>query len=237
LDVSSSISDLENVWLIKTDSNGNEEWNQTFGGGNWDKGESVQQTTDGGYIITGLTNSFGNGEGDVWLIKTDSNGNEDWNQTFGGSGQDWGKLVQETTDGGYVIVGNTKSPNKEWYDIILVKTNSNGNEEWSKIFGTTEYDVGFSVDQTSDGGFFITGGTNSFGNGEMDFWLIKTDSNGNEEWNQTFGGSYSDWGSSGLQSNDGGYIVTGWTSSFGSGDYDVWLIKTDSEGNTVPFGE
>jgi hypothetical protein len=216
------------VWLIKTDSNGDEVWNQTFGGSNDDWGWSIQQTTDGGYIITGSTYSFGNGAADVWLIKTDSNGNEEWNQSFGGSDEDEGIGVQQTTDGGYILTGYTQS------DVWLLKTDSQGNEEWNQTFGEiggSNTDTGNSVQQTTDGGFIIAGWTHSFGNGWGDVWLIKTDSNGNEEWNKTFGGSGSDYGFSVQQTTDGGYIITGYTESFGNGDYDVYLIKTDSQGN------
>jgi predicted secreted protein len=213
------------VWLIKTDSEGNEEWNQTFGGSNDEKGYSVQQTSDGGYIITGYTESFGNGGADVWLIKTDSNGNEEWNQTFGGSDYDWGQSVQQTDDGGYIITGYTN------YDVWLIKTDSEGNEEWNQTIGGTHFDYGYSVQQTDDGGYIIGGKTYSFGNGGYDVWLIKTDSGGNEQWYQAFGGSEFDIGYSVQQTTDGGYIITGETGSFGNGNYDVWLIKTDSEGN------
>lgn len=217
------------VWLVKTDSQGDEEWNQTFGGGEEDYGRSVQQTSDGGYIITGYTNSFGNGFIDVWLIKTDSQGTEEWNQTFGGYSYDYGYSVQQTNDGGYIIAGETNSYSND-PQVWLIKVNSQGNEEWNQTLGGSVNDYGYSVQQTYDGGYIITGYTNSFGNGRRDVLLIKTDSQGIEEWFQTFGGGQNDYGYSVRQTDDSGYIITGTTSSFGNGLSDVWLIKTDSQG-------
>ena len=277
--VNSSNPDL---WLIKTDSNGEEEWNKTFGGNRGDYGGSVQQTSDGGYIFIGSFFTVGKNQ-DIWLIKTDSNGEEEWNKIFGQEGNfEMGYSVQETSDGGFILLGedyDTKSMGyliktdsqgiEEWsnnkYDsvfgtyvqqttdggyiftgfttsgsysyILLIKTDSNGNEEWNQTYGGGGGDGGNSVQQTTDGGYIITGWTGSFGKGSTDVWLIKTNSQGTEEWNKTLGGSSQDDGSSIQQTSDGGFVIIGKTESFGSGDYDIWLIKTDSQGNTVPESE
>ena len=205
-----------------------EKW---FGGFNWDHGASVVQTTDLGYIVTGWTSSYGAGSYDVYLIKTDSTGDTLWTKTFGGIEDDLGRSVVQTTDGGYIITGYTSSYGAGSYDVYLIKTDSLGDTLWTKTFGGIEDDGGYSVVQTNDGGYIITGYTYSYGAGSYDVYLIKTDSTGDTLWTTTFGGTNVDLGRSVVQTTDEGYIVTGYTYSYGAGSADVYLIKTDSLGN------
>ncbi len=219
------------IWLIKTDCNGYIEWDETYGGLNEDRGYSVQQTNDNGYIIGGTTGSYGMGMYDFWLIKTDDNGVIEWDETYGGTGWEWCYSVLQTSDGGYITVGAKDPSGMGLFDVLLIKTDSLGNSEWTKTFGGDTADYGTCVQQTVDGGYIIVGDTYSFGAGSRDIWLIKTDENGNEQWTNTFGGSDSDRGTCVRQTSDDGFIITGYTKSFGAGDDDVWLIKTDNSGN------
>jgi len=219
------------IWIVKTDSNGNEQWNKTFGGNMNDDAKSVQQTSEGDYIIAGHTSSYGDGGFDIWLVKTDSNGNEQWNKTFGGTGSDHAFSFQPTSEGGYILAGDTSSYGDGGSDFWLVKTDSNGNEQWNKTFGGNMNDEAKSVQQTSDGGYILTGRTWSYGDGKSDFWVVKTDSNGNELWNKTFGEDMNDEARSIQQTSEGGYIIAGDTSLYSAGRSDLWLVKTDSKGN------
>jgi hypothetical protein len=221
------------IFLIKTDANGNIQWAKTYGGTDGDIAWSVQQTLDGGYIVAGWTNSFGAGGVDVFLIKTDANGNIQWAKTYGGTGYDLAYSVQQTSDGGYIAASWTDSFGAGIWDIFLIKTDANGNIQWAKTYGGTGEDLVSSVQQTSDGGYILAGWTTSFGAGSSDFFLIKTDANGNLQWAKTYGGISHDAAYSVQQTSDGGYIVAGYTFSFGAGNYDFFLIKTDANGNII----
>ncbi len=164
-------------------------WTKAFGGTNEDYGRSVQETSDGGYIIAGYTKSFGAGSYDVYLIKTDANGDTTWTKTYGGSNIDQGYSVEQTSDGGYIIAGNSKSFGAGLDDVYLIKTDANGDTTWTKTYGGSNIDQGYSVEQTSDGGYIIAGYTKSFGAGSYDVYLIKTDANGDTTWTKTYGGS------------------------------------------------
>ena len=206
-----------------------EEWNMTFGGTDHDTTKSVQQATDGGYILAGGTHSYGAGLSDIWLVKTDSNGNEQWKQTFGGTGWDEAWSVQQTSDGGYILAGRTDSYGAGSYDFWLVKNDSNGNELWNQTLGGTSGDSAFSVQQTTGGGYILAGRTRSYGAGQSDFWLLKTDSNGIELWNRTFGGIDEDYAYSVQPTADDGYVIAGSTRSYGAGFCDFWMIKVRGE--------
>ena len=215
------------VCLVKTSANGDTLWTRTFGDTLSDsQGEAVRQTLDGGYVVTGLTNSHGAGSYDVYLIKTNGNGDTLWTRTYGGPSDDEGSSVQQTADSGYIITGGTG-------DVYLIKTDAQGDTLWTRTFGGGSDDYGECVRQTTDGGYVIAGFTRSFGAGMIDVYLIRTDAHGDTLWTRAYGGTDEDLASSVQQTTDGGYIVAGRTSSFGAGGGDVWLIRTNANGDTL----
>jgi hypothetical protein len=240
------------TWLIKIDADGSSIWQKTFEG-SWSN-NVVQQTSDGGYIILGPESPDGlRGSSfcDAWLTKTDANGNILWTKSFGGEGNEWshsyeqttdangnrvlvktfgadscdrGNSIQQTRDEGFIITGQVNANGAGNGDVWLLKTDADGNKLWDKIW---ELGSGASVHQTNDGGYIIAGSTEGIFNASEnsgDAWFIKTDANGNELWNKTFGGPERDWANSVQPTSDGGYILEGGTWSFGAWG-DAWLIK------------
>jgi hypothetical protein len=231
--LTTSFGDTTNgdVYLIRTDASGDTLWTRNYGGVDDDRGNAVQQTSDSGYIVVGYTHSFGAGDYDVYLIKTNASGDTLWTRTYGGTDADWGFSVQQTLDGGYVVAGYAVSLGSD--DVYLIKTNASGDTLWTRTYGGAGIDWGYAVRQTLDGGYMVAAFTYSFGAGGADVYLIKTDASGDTLWTRTFGGPGVDFGYSGQQTSDGGYVVAGYTSSFGAGFYDVYLIKADASGDTL----
>jgi hypothetical protein len=201
------------VYLIRTDSQGDTLWTKTPCEG---QGRSVQQTTDGGYIVAG-----------DWLVKTDAQGDTLWTRTYGGPVLS----VQQTTDGGYVIVGWTELTDTGYRDVYLIKTDGAGDTLWTRTYGGPYNDEGWSVQQTTDGGYVIVGWTEPTDSGHEDVYLIKTNAQGDTLWTRAYGGTDDDEGNSVEQTADGGYIIAGTTSSFGR-DH-AWLLKTNASGDTL----
>lgn len=222
------------VYLVRTDADGDTVWTRTYGGGDRDQGEDVQQTDDGGFIIAGYSDTFGAGIMDFYLVKTDANGNALWTRAYGSEDTyDCAYSVCQTADGGYIIAGKTDDAITNDTRITLVRTDSNGSRLWIRGYGGDQWDEAFSVDLTSDGGYIVGGYTESFGAGSMDFYLLKTDSNGDTIWTRTYGGGGRDEGQSVQQTADGGYVIAGYSWSYGAGQADFYIVKTDADGDTV----
>ena len=167
---------------------------------------------------------------EIYLIKTNASGDTLWSKIFDGSGSETGEEVRQTKDGGYILVGSTDSYGAGYTDVYLVKTNSSGDTLWTRTYGDTSWDIGYSLALAPDGGFVLAGMSLSFGDSTQ-FYLIRTDSLGRIRWQKTYGGRSQEWCYSVGITSDGGYILTGSTNSFGAGLDDVFLVKTDSLGN------
>jgi hypothetical protein len=222
-----------NAYVLRIDSLGETLWTRTYGGPGEDYAFSARQCADSGFIICGTTYSYGAGQSDIYLIKTNAAGDTQWTRTYGGAQSEHGHSVQQTADSGYVICGTTLSFGAGAADIWLIRTDANGDTLWTRTFGGDTADLGHSVGQTADHGFILCGETSSFGAGNYDAWVIKTDSMGDTLWTRTFGGDNEDVGYSVQPTTDGGYIIAGMTKSLGAGGADFYLIKTDAAGHVA----
>ncbi len=236
-------------WILKLDTEGNLEWENNYGGSGGEILHSIQQTTDGGYIVAGNSGSNdgdlggNNGGSDYWIVKLDLEGNIEWEQNYGGSEGDTSPSIAQTTDDGYIVAGTSRSNNGDVsgnngeLDYWVLKLDIAGNQVWGKNFGGVDDDFARSIAQTTDGGYIAAGssrsndGDVSGNNGGTDYWILKLDMAGNIEWEKNYGGSDDDYIRSIAQTTDGGYIVAGESSSIdgdvsgNNGLLDFWVIK------------
>ena len=228
-------------WIIKLNSVGEVIWEKTYGGTGYDYVQSIQQTVpDGGYIVAGRTYSFGSGGGDFLVLKLDGMGNITWQKTYGGASMDEAYSIQQTQEGGYIVAGASYSFGSGNMDLLILKLTSSGDVTWQKTYGVSGSDFpACSVQQTQDGGYVVSWSTDSFGLGEQDALIMKLASNGDIEWQKTYGCLGMDWIYSVQQTTDGGYITAGDTNSYAWGQRAIWALKIDSTGSigSCPFEE
>ncbi len=198
-----------NAYLAKIDLAGNVIWSKNYGGGQFESSYSLKQCLDGGYILAGQTYSYGQGGSDIYIIKTDPNGDTLWTKTFGGAGTDCGNNVLANSDGTYAIACETNSIGAGDYDMQLIKTDASGNFSWTQTYGGNVKDVTKTMEATPDGGYIISGISRSFGWINPNFWIVKVDAFGNMQWNKSYGSWYHDHGYTIRLTSDGGYIVIG----------------------------
>lgn len=225
-------TDSTDFWLVTTNSTGGVVLNKTYGGADFEVATSIVQTADGGYAIAGINQSAVTGDYSFCLVKTFANGTMEWSKTYTPYAGQAAYSVVQTTDGGYAIAGVAVVPYKS-SDILLVITNSSGDMQWNKNYGGTGPDYGYSVVQTTDGGYALAGLTAPTLLDKPDFWLVKTNSSGDMQWSEAYGGTDFEVAYSLIQTDDGGYALAGYTKSLGAGEEDFWLVKTNSTGGEL----
>ena len=225
-------------WVLKLKKDGSIDWQKTYGGRDWDIAFATEQTSDGGFIVTGSTGSFGAGDYDVWVLKLNPQGDIVWQKTYGGPGGDYPGSIEQTKDGGYIVAGTTSSFGEGSYDLWILKLDENGAVVWDKTYGgkdeESEYFRHIPIEQTSDLGFIVAGSTKSFGAGDDDLWVLKLDPNGSIEWQKTYGTSSEEYPTSVVEMPNGGYRLTGTVDLLATKE-DEWILMLDSKGNMVGF--
>jgi hypothetical protein len=216
---------LYDLLVIKLSPGGTVEWRNAYKGYGDDKPSSILQTSDGGYIIAGITDSYGAGGTDILVIKLSPDGSVEWQKTYGGDLSESANCIFQTNDSGYIIAGSTNSFGAGQGDLLVLKLSYSGEIDWNRAYGGSGTDAASSIQQTFDGGYVVVGRTNSFGAGGLDVWILKMNSEGNIDWQKTYGGGRNEEGSCIQQTYDGGYIVTGSTDTYGAGDSDFLVLK------------
>ena len=215
----------DDILLMKSDRYGELEWQKSFGGSQLDVANHIEQTSDGGFIISATTESYGQGGKDIWLFKTDASGLIQWNTYLGTPYNDHAGQVLETTEGGFMLIGGKGNSDEENSDVWIIKTNSQGDSLWTRSYGGSQSDQGYDILVDEQGGFILLGSTESQGNGGKDIWLFKIDENGNEEWSHTYGNGSDDVGQSIVQTYDGGYMIRYTIKSYGLGNTAIGLLR------------
>lgn len=219
----------KDVYLIRVNSTGDTLWTKTFGGDSTDVGYTLQQTPDSGFIIGGYTSSFGTSaeDFDLYLIKTNLHGDTLWTKTFGSAEWDIIRAIALTNDNGYIATGVIGTENS--HNVYIIRFDEKGDTLWTRSFGDYSKDNGHSIQPTNDGGFIICGSTRSYSVGEADVYLIRITGDGDTLWTKAIGDTFWDFGNIAKQTFNGGYIVAGFTFSYGAGGYDAYLIRLDKE--------
>jgi len=222
--------DYTDVYVAKLDAYGAIEWQNHYGGKDNDAARSVCLLPGGGYLVAGTTESYGAGGIDIFLLKLDRNGNLQWKKTFGGDQDEHLSWMEPLSDGTFLLAGTTESFSSNGRDAYLVKVDSSGNKVWDRYFGGSGGESAAMVRENPDHSLIVVGGTTSFGTGDFDVYLVKLSSAGNVVWEKHYGGSDWDSGSCIDLTQDGGYIVGGYTASSGAGARDAYLLKLDASG-------
>ena len=218
-------------WILKLTSEGEREWQFTYGGIGDDTAYAIQETSHGGYIVTGYSHIYGAQTSDTWILKLTSEGDVEWQHIYGGAGDDKAYSVQETSEGGYIVAGSTQYLGAPDLDFWVLKLTSTGFFEWQRIYGGSGDDVAYYIQETSDEGYMVAGDTDSFGVKKSELWVLKLTSIGDIEWERIYGGSDNDYLNCIQETSDGGYVVTGNTYSFGAGDSDILALKLSFTGD------
>ena len=224
-------SGTADVWVLRLDENGNVKWQKTYGGSDIDIATAVAIAGNGDIIVAGVTNSFGAGGGDFWILRLDANGNVRWQRTYGGSDDDIAAALAVAPNGDIIVAGGTDSFSSGTADVWVLRLDENGNVKWQKTYGGTKDDVANAVAIAGNGDIIVAGVTNSFGTGSYDFWVLRLDENGNVKWQRTYGGRRDNEARTVVVTPNGDIIVAGVTNSFGTGSDDAWILRLDADGN------
>ncbi len=217
------------AWVLRVNAAGTVSWSETFGAGLDEYANAVQRLNGGDLVIVGTSGSYGVGIHDYWVIRLDDAGNVLWQQTYGGTQHNHAFAIQETSDLGFIVVGETTSFGAGNRDAWVVRLDANGNVLWQTVYGRSGWDIARGVAETTDGGFVFVGYTSSSGAGNWDVWAVKVDAGGGIVWQRTFGGAAADLGWAVQATDDGGVILAGETGSFGGGA-DFWVVKLAANG-------